>query len=132
MLSVHQGRKKHTCDLCMKGFCTDTGIKHHKLFLHGSKVECKICGKMFGKKSLRVHIQSIHGTSKAKKLQNKKCDVCDQRFLTTYELKKHKIQAHEKFKPFSCENCEKSYAIKSLLVNHMKSAHISSISSNSI
>ena len=81
---------------------------------------------------MKKHIQAIHGSYKQKKSQNQKCDVCGQRFFNTNTLKNHKIQAHEKFKPFSCENCEKSYAIKSLLEYHLKHAHLSSITSNLI
>ena len=123
ILSVHEKEQLHKCNLCEKTSYSERSIRVHSRVAHGKEVNCKICGKFLHRMRINHHIQNIHGVSQTKKSQNYKCDICGQSFKTNF-LKEHKMRVHEKFKPFSCEKCEKLFLLKSELESHIKNVHL--------
>ena len=73
------------CNKCGKAFATKKKFKKHMQEMHPSKIECKICDKVFTKNcDLEVHIRNEHQT-----LNDFMCDMCDKRFVLKWRFLKH-------------------------------------------
>mmetsp|Transcript_6878 Transcript_6878/g.12312 ORF Transcript_6878/g.12312 Transcript_6878/m.12312 type:complete len:177 (+) Transcript_6878:126-656(+) len=53
------------------------------------------------------------------------CEICQRRFLTKYNFKRHQSTVHSNEYQFQCTNdhCTRSFKLKSYLESHMKSVH---------
>ena len=52
-----------------------------------------------------------------------KCDSCDKSFSEEYYFKIHLTTVHEKIKVFKCDSCEKRYVFRSHLLRHIRTIH---------
>ena len=79
------------------------------------KATCEICEKVLSsKKALRRHI-----TLKHLKNGQHKCDLCDRRFCSIYELQRH-MPVHTNVKAHVCLICDKKFKQAGPLSKHMK------------
>lgn len=77
---------------------------------------CVICGKTCKKRSTVVsHISRLHLNRKART-----CPHCNHEFATVYGLKRHLPQHGVSVSEFVCDICEKSFALKDLIRQHMQ------------
>jgi len=117
---VHS-EKQFTCDHfnCNYVGKTKYDLKQHQA-THEKKFECNICEKLFSSKSkLRNHILINHEDP-----DRFKCHVCDKRLNSRLRLRSH-LQSHEvnAEKPFSCEQCPKSFQLEEALNHHQRQVH---------
>ena len=81
----------------------------------------------YTKKGLFKHLLRAHNLSrKSLKSVSQVCNECDISFPTNTEYKKHLRQHHAdslEAKPFQCDQCEKRYAFRCLLKEHIAKAH---------
>ena len=85
--------------------------------------ECEVCGRKFTeKRSLNLHLKTIHGVGDVKTFQ---CDVCSQVFKEKGNLKKHLAVVHGfgDVKTFQCELCSKVFNRKGNLNVHVRNVH---------
>ena len=87
---------------------TNRDIKNGKNIPKGKakKVyQCKICGKKISlSQNYKVHMR-IHTNEKPYS-----CEVCNEGFRESGQLKSHQRQDHSGEKPFQCKICDKSFA----------------------
>lgn len=58
-----------------------------------------------------------------KKVKEFKCQKCDTKFGTSYNLKRHELAHHDKKKLFPCKFCDKSFSQKANMSRHEISVH---------
>ena len=99
--------EKQVCSLCSKEFRSLMLLNFHKKRAH-DKVPCTECGKLFGLKSMKRHIDSAHTHNDQKKY---KCDVCGKGFIDNLSLSDHN-NVHTGEKPYKCKFCSSCFASK--------------------
>ncbi|XP_064292250.1 PR domain zinc finger protein 5-like isoform X2 [Plodia interpunctella] len=122
MMKVHKtARSKRYCVLCNKSFPYSYMLFEHKVKEHGAKrqtAECTECGKTFlSLYNLRVHIRSVHIRER-----NYPCSVCETRFFTKTDQKRHE-RTHLDVRSFSCSYCESRFKSKDSLRRHLRRQH---------
>ena len=90
--SIHQGRKFH-CFICDRPFTQESNLKNHikKIHLNEKPHKCEICHNTF--RDVRVkakHIKTLHPTT-----PSNQCDICQEIFVSTTDLKQHKVRQHK-------------------------------------
>lgn len=117
-------QSQRSCELCTKVYATQTDLNNHMKALHSTATKdfmCSECGMLFISKQRLSGHQKIHGK------ETLECDFdgCSKKFMGIDRLNFHKKIVHLKQKDFKCpiENCEKSYAKKHLLKNHIILSH---------
>jgi len=98
---------------------TNADMKQHKES-HEKKFKCNICEKLFSHKSELTQ----HNLIKHEDPDRFKCHVCDKRLSDNISLRNH-LQTHEEnvAKPFSCQQCSKSFRLKEMLSRHRLIVH---------
>ena len=108
-LKTHTGEKSYSCKLCDARFVHKGNLGYHMITHTKEKV-------------LTKHMKSHTG----EKIHS--CVQCKAMFKTKWELQSHLNFVHlnykgkktqESFKPFSCEDCSKSFLHKSYLKQHL-------------
>ena len=54
---------------------------------------------------------------------NHKCDICEMKFQTSQDLKRHKVAIHCEENPVQCKDCEKTFTSSANLKVHMRRIH---------
>lgn len=117
----------YKCDLCEKSFSNLYDVRCHKRRVHeiliaGKYFHCDHCKyKNLIKQSLILHIHSKHmnGTFK--------CPTCTKSFTSRYNLHghaKYSCKNSSILKRLTCDHCQYQTGYKSVLVNHIQSAHM--------
>ncbi|KAK9505215.1 hypothetical protein O3M35_009312 [Rhynocoris fuscipes] len=91
-------------------------VKSDKTFIGEKQHKCDVCGKCFREKSHLVTHSRAHVD-----IRNFSCEVCGQRFKTKSNLYFHS-QTHSEA-PFTCTECNKTYAERKILKRHMRVVH---------
>ena len=52
------------------------------------------------------------------------CDVCGDKFGSNSGLKSHKKCKHDGMKDHKCDQCEKVFSLRKLLLSHMRNIHV--------
>ena len=99
--------EKQVCSLCSQEFRSLMLLDCHKKRVHE-------CGKLFGLKSMKRHIDSAHTPNDQKKY---KCDVCGKGFIDNLSLSDH-INVHTGEKPYKCKFCSSCFASKGTHAMH--------------
>ena len=105
--------KKQVCSLCSQEFRNLTLLNYHKKRVH-NKVPCTECGKLFGVKAMKRHIDSAHTPNDQKKY---KCDVCGKGFIDNHSLSDH-YNVHTGEKPYKCKFCSSCFASRGTYSMH--------------
>ena len=116
-LSAHRAEmhyaEKQVCSLCSKEFRSLKLLNQHRQTVH-EKIPCTECGKLFGTKKIKGHIQSAHTPDDQKKYR---CDTCGKGFIDNHRLSDH-INVHTGEKPYKCKFCSSSFASKGTHAMH--------------
>lgn len=126
---VHKDRP-HSCHKCNITFdnlplYTAHYRQHHKRPVQvdrddpASKVICTICGKLFGKRTIQVHIQKMH--SDAPKEEHI-CTVCGKKFKWISNLNLH-ARIHAGDERYACNICGEKFIHWSARKCHIISKH---------
>ena len=107
--------EKHRCSLCQSVFRSRSYLDAHKKAVH-EKVPCTECGKLFGAKVMKRHIEAAHTPDDQKKY---KCDICCKGFAAKQSLEEHK-NVHTGEKPHKCKFCSTSFASASTRNMHQR------------
>ena len=121
----HATVKRHTCDLCGKGFvnkkCFENHQRKHEDRENSSKCrvsrpkiyQCEVCSSMFATRWLLKNHQQIHfGELYA-------CNICGRKFNRRSNLKCHE-NIHQGVRPYKCDICDYSCAHGSNLIKHKR------------
>ena len=65
---------------------------------------------------MRLHISTVHEGIKRDKI---KCERCDRKFYTMYEVKRHIKIDHDGIKKFQCQKCDKAFGEARRLNQHV-------------
>ena len=136
ILKFHRANKnkKFKCDVCGFAFGVLSGLKVHKLtHLADKPFKCEICPKQFIQHAnLIKHIglyaslpDENHREIEEKKLEKKQfpCEICGMRLSRKKNVRLHKISVHSDERPFSCNQCNKSFVTVGSLNSHNKMYH---------
>lgn len=115
------GSYKRHCLLCEKTFRYTYMLIEHNIEAHGAerqKCLCTDCGKSFPtQQNLKIHVRGVHI-----KERNYPCAVCDMRFFTRFDQRRHE-RTHEDIRAFSCTFCETKFKTKDSWRRHLKRQH---------
>ena len=106
-------QEKHRCSFCSSVFRSLSYLDTHKKAVH-EKVPCTECGKLFGIKVMKRHIEAAHTPDDQKKCR---CDVCGKGFSCNQRLSEH-LNIHTEEKPFKCRYCSASFASRGTCAGH--------------
>ena len=146
----------HKCDSCDKSFSNIRVLKKHKRIFHAagkSKQEisdkeknyqsCDLCEKSFStSENLEAHLYTGHGKEykcescnqsfiytktlekhKTKCEIHRMCEICEKTFYNAENLKGHILTVHEERKDHKCDICDKSFSFAISLKKHINFIH---------
>lgn len=113
---VMEDLETHKCSQCSREFVNEQALSKHLIEHEKEAAEPK--------PQVSVVSQNVEKkaavTSKAKGDEVKAtCPHCGQTFRRLYNMKTHIDRVHNKVKPFKCNRCDKSFATKSDLKQHL-------------
>ncbi|XP_075988975.1 uncharacterized protein LOC142984959 [Anticarsia gemmatalis] len=113
--------KKRYCNVCGEVFKYTYLLAKHKIEKHGVKRQvfnCSECEKVFYcEAGLRTHVRSVHIRER-----NHPCSVCNMRFFTKCDQKRHE-KTHNDVRSFSCSYCDSKFKSKDSWKRHLKRQH---------
>ncbi|XP_072947100.1 uncharacterized protein [Epargyreus clarus] len=113
-MTLHSSARPFACDLCPHTSKTKKYLAKHVKVVHkpASKFKCEYCDKMFHYKSILDKHVVVHTNSKPNK-----CKVCGKGFNSGYSLSVH-VLIHQNLKPHKCKYCDYACRDTSTLRKH--------------
>ncbi|OWR48740.1 zinc finger protein 135 [Danaus plexippus plexippus] len=111
----HQKKSVFICDMCHKEFLHKNSLLKHIGWHMGinKRFICEICGYSFhDKTNLNVHLQAVH-----QKLKLYTCTLCPKKFAANKNLKIH-FRLHSGERPYKCDVCDEGFICSTYLVKH--------------
>lgn len=122
---VHEMKKS---DQCKMEVTTEETNEVKSKQIKEKKIKKKIqfqcpykCDKTFTKKTLLLkHIERHLLKKKIKQIPKYPCPIppCQQLFQSDLSMRRHCIDVHSRFKPFSCHDCDATFFKKQSIDNH--------------
>ncbi|XP_012266867.2 zinc finger protein 420-like isoform X1 [Athalia rosae] len=117
--SVHHQERSQICQICGKGFYSQTDLKTHlNIHLGTNRCICEVCGRKFNHVSNLTRHSRIHSGAKPYP-----CSICGKRFTQINTLVRHKAIHNRGYQSIDCCFCDKQYRTESRLKEHMKKLH---------
>lgn len=109
----------YECDICGRKVKEKKNLLSHMMFRHSNqpkmKVPCTICGKIFNRKYLSLHVRKHNVTNQK---PSHICPTCGKTFLVSGDLSAH-IRQHNRIAEASpCSTCGKTFASPASLADH--------------
>lgn len=113
--TTHATSKNYMCQYCHKYYRTPMSLNQH-MKSHTCLFHCDICNRSFGSYSGFMAHKVMHDQTGAER--GFECHVCHKKLLTKGSLVRHLTVAHSNRRPFTCDDCNKSFKTKKDLKNH--------------
>jgi len=121
-------KEQFVCGECGKMF-SRSGFYSHMRHVHEGierikydksqlLMPCGKCGKLISKHRLKDH-EKLHTTNSVEERKTINCPSCTTSFTCKSNLRRHIKSVHQGIKPHSCEVCEKKFASKNEVKEHM-------------
>lgn len=128
-----KGRPKsqgeHKCTYCGKSYAYASLLKlHTRTHMIDKGHNCPLCEKSFARADhCKQHINNVHKGEVVDGVVRKpsferKCEICCKVFHHSGNLRKHMI-LHSGERPFSCDECGRTFVLAQHLKSHMKLVH---------
>lgn len=123
--SSKKKKKPSYCSICDEEMDNETTLNAHLTSYHSWKLKCEHCKKVFGDeieflKHCEDHtIQQMRSKNRRSRFT---CPTCNAKFPTAALLDQHS-NLHSGSKPFSCDQCDRSYPLKLSLAKHKAIKH---------
>eukprot|EP00188_Purpureofilum_apyrenoidigerum_P002153 Plantae.Rhodophyta-Purpureofilum_apyrenoidigerum.ctg2303.p1 GENE.Plantae.Rhodophyta-Purpureofilum_apyrenoidigerum.ctg2303~~Plantae.Rhodophyta-Purpureofilum_apyrenoidigerum.ctg2303.p1 ORF type:complete len:414 (-),score=54.20 Plantae.Rhodophyta-Purpureofilum_apyrenoidigerum.ctg2303:489-1730(-) len=89
---VHEGQKRHQCDICKRSFAQQSHVREHIASIHDKRKDhiCDDCGAAFCvRRKLVRHVREVHN-----KERKEPCPKCDKAYVHRVDLKRHLVSIH--------------------------------------
>lgn len=109
----------YECDICGRRVKEKKNLVSHMLFRHSglpkARAACTICGKIFNRKYLNLHIQKHNLTNEK---PSHICPTCGKTFLVSADLSAHIRMHNRSSESAPCPICGKTFASAASLADH--------------